>query len=830
MANADLAAVGRHLHLLIEAGTVTGLCDRNLLEMYVSRHDELAFTALLERHGPMVQRVCHEILADHHDAQDAFQATFLVLAQAAGSIRQRDSLASWLYGVALRVAAGARAARARRREHERTWATLHVAATEAGAENHDELCVLLHEEISGLPERFRAPVVLCHLEGRTYDEAAQVLRCPVGTIKSRLSTARERLRRRLERRNRIVAASAESAGLVLKHGLPITTLRTRLPARLLQAVIRGAEGGPVPAAISRLARGVLKTMLWQRLVYRLAVAAVMLVGTAALSTGAIALTAMNCDLPGDGGQEVPASAPSVAQPPPVPHDETVQGRQAPLRRGPPITLRGRVVDEQGGGVTGAQVRVRLFWSHRKRNTQPIALTTREVKVRFFRIMQQGIRMDSEELGAWEIATDAQGRYHIDGVRGIEGNDDQHFAIDVNSPGFVEFVDLPFEYLDRVAKANGALADVRLQRGDAVTGRCVGPDGKAVPGAKIRLAVAEKPLSSLGRLRTTDAEGRFRLAIPHGQAAELIVYPTKLAPRRVSVAAGRGDLGDVRLEAGVELSGDLTVPIGLMSDEQAKAFSAHKGALGGLPFPGKVIALESTEPGAFDWFPITLACKTDRDGKFRIAALQGTFKIWVAQAHDSGPDDRGPIVSDGPPPPVLPMVVSCNTDTAGPARALFVPLIAFWPPVTIRGTITGPDGRKAEGISLDLSVALEGAKADSLTPLEWTTTDAEGRYAFPGIPRGLAHAYLTVHPAPPGDRSRVAIAASGNFRGKVVGSTVSFEPLDQDQDPLDLRLKIETVEPPAQEGGTDHGRKLPRTANELSLELNALPLGVQALSR
>ena len=201
MDNVDRAAAGSHLRLLFEAGTVTGVSNGPLLEMFVSRRDELAFTAMVERHGPMVQRVCHAVLGDHHDAQDAFQATFLVLARSAGSIRQCDSLASWLYGVALRVAAGTRSARAQRRKHERNWAALRTVETESAAEDPDDVEAILHEEIGRLPERFRAPVVLCYLEGRTYEEAAQVLRCPVGTIKSRLSTARERLRRRLEHRD-----------------------------------------------------------------------------------------------------------------------------------------------------------------------------------------------------------------------------------------------------------------------------------------------------------------------------------------------------------------------------------------------------------------------------------------------------------------------------------------------------------------------------------------------------------------------------------------------------------------------------------------------------
>ena len=769
MGDVDHAAVGSHLRLLFEAGTVIGVSDRHLLEMFVSRRDELAFTALLERHGPMVQRVCHEVLGDHHDAQDAFQATFFVLAQSAGSIRQRDSLASWLYGVALRVAAGARSASARRLEHERNWATLRAVETESCTDSREDSGALLHEEIGRLPERFRTPVVLCYLEGRTYEEAAQVLHCPVGTIKSRLSTARERLRRRLEHRN--LATSSGSVGSALQGGLPMTTVPTPLPVPVLQAVSRNATGGLAPATISHLAQGVLKTMRWHRLIYRLGVAGAILIGTAAVATGAVGLTGMNHNSPADGEHEVAVTPPSLAQPPPKPLEDRVSGPKSPPRRGQPITLAGRIVDERGGAVPGALVRARLIRTSVQPNVRQFVLPSREDRVRAFRSMRQGIRQASKEVEVWEATTDVQGHYRIEGFRGIEGNDNQHLAIDVNAPDFVEFADFYFEFLDRVAKAKGALADVRLERGAAVMGRCVGPDGKAVPGAKIHAAFADKPLSSLGRTRTTDAEGRFRLVIPHGRAAELIVYPEQWAPRRVSVAAGGGDLGDVRLEAGAELSGQLVMPTASVSREQVQDFSAHQRIPGGWALAGKVIALECTEPGLFDWFPITLACKTDRDGRFRIPALQGSFKIWVAQAHDSGPDDHGPIASDGPPPAVLPQVVDFNTGSGGVAGRFFrrpsrkeLALVANRP-VTIRGTITGPDGKRAQGVSLDLSVAIGSLEENFLTPLQWTTTDADGHYTFTGIPRGLTRAYLTVYTEPPKDHSSVAIVASGRFQGR-----------------------------------------------------------------
>ncbi len=166
----------RHLQTLFTAGTVGALSDGELLARYVSRRDELAFEALVERHGPMVFQVCRSALSDSHDAQDAFQATFLVLARRAASIRQGGSVASWLFGVAGRVAARARVSAARRRKHESSAAAL-AARLDDGLnppwrdseqERHElDRAAALHEELARLPQKYREPVVLC---GDQYEE------------------------------------------------------------------------------------------------------------------------------------------------------------------------------------------------------------------------------------------------------------------------------------------------------------------------------------------------------------------------------------------------------------------------------------------------------------------------------------------------------------------------------------------------------------------------------------------------------------------------------------------------------------------------------------
>jgi RNA polymerase sigma factor (sigma-70 family) len=261
MAEPHHAGTTHHLRVLFEAGSVVGLSDRELLDGFASGRDEAAFTALVDRHGPMVQRVCGEVMGNFHDAQDAFQAKFLVLARHASSIRRRDSLASWLYGVALRVSASARSAAARRRVHERNRAALRADQVVEEETCGEIFGPLLHAELGRLPERFRAAVVLCFMEGRTYGEAAQVLRCPVGTIKSRLATARERLRRRLGRlAPASLPGSMRSEGADGSFAVPLP-----LPASLVEATVAAAVGRATAAAAARLASCALCSMFMSKL-------------------------------------------------------------------------------------------------------------------------------------------------------------------------------------------------------------------------------------------------------------------------------------------------------------------------------------------------------------------------------------------------------------------------------------------------------------------------------------------------------------------------------------------------------------------------------------
>ena len=269
MAKASSGTPLRQLRALFNVGTFGGLRDAELIERFTAcsgEAAELAFTAIVERHGPMVLRVCQSVLHQPHDAQDAFQATFLVLVRKAGAIRNRDSLASWLHGVACRIADCARVAKARRSRHEIRTAQSVLISPEAG--DRDDLALVLHEELDRLPEKYRAAIVLCHLEGLTHDQAAQQLHWPVGTVRSRLARGREQLRGRLIRRGVAVSVG-------VWHGLfSPEAARAALPQALVgataEAAVRYASGSMVAnglcsASVALLVKGALSAMFVTKL-------------------------------------------------------------------------------------------------------------------------------------------------------------------------------------------------------------------------------------------------------------------------------------------------------------------------------------------------------------------------------------------------------------------------------------------------------------------------------------------------------------------------------------------------------------------------------------
>ncbi len=276
MAGKPGGAALRSIGALFNAGTIGGLTDGRLLERFSAGDDgaEPAFAALVDRHGPMVLRVCRSLLRDMHDAEDAFQATFLILAIKARSIRGRDSLSSWLYSVAYNVAATSRSSAARRRSHELKAGQARPTAFEEAP--GDDLGPILHEELDRLPERYRAVLVLCHLEGLTQHQAAERLGTPVGTVQSRLARGRDRLRARLTRRG-LAPSSAVLAAPTSVEAVPAALADST--ARLALAV------GTAPGAVAHLVNKGVALMFLQTLM-KTAVGVLLAVG--AIAAGALA--------------------------------------------------------------------------------------------------------------------------------------------------------------------------------------------------------------------------------------------------------------------------------------------------------------------------------------------------------------------------------------------------------------------------------------------------------------------------------------------------------------------------------------------------------------
>lgn len=264
MAKRQLDTILCFLRHLGTARTQAELTDGQLLGCFVTHQDEAAFEALVQRHGGLVLGVCRRVLHQEQDAEDAFQATFLVLARKAASIGKRGSLACWLHGVAQRTALNARKSLLRRRKHQPLEECRRCESPAAVAEWND-LQALLDEEVRQLPERCRAPFVLCCLEGMSKREAAEHLGWKEGTVSSRLARARAMLQRRLMRRGITPAALTgaascedEPAGVV-----PVVLAHSTVQAAALFA--NGQAILPVSAQVIALAEGVLKAMLLTRL-------------------------------------------------------------------------------------------------------------------------------------------------------------------------------------------------------------------------------------------------------------------------------------------------------------------------------------------------------------------------------------------------------------------------------------------------------------------------------------------------------------------------------------------------------------------------------------
>jgi RNA polymerase sigma factor (sigma-70 family) len=244
-----------------EAATGDEPADDVLLERFTAQREQAAFATLVRRHGPMVLGVCRRVLQHEQDAEDAFQAVFCVLARKAGAIRRGTAVGGWLYAVACRIARKAKTLQVRRRMRESELPDVPAPDNPPEWEWRD-LWPILDEEVSRLPERYRLPFVLCHLEGKTNQEAAAELHCPPGTVSSRLTRARERLRARLARRG--LALSVGALAAAVSRQTATAAVRSELAQTAVQTGLGYSAGLPVAERAADLANGFLKAQALTR--------------------------------------------------------------------------------------------------------------------------------------------------------------------------------------------------------------------------------------------------------------------------------------------------------------------------------------------------------------------------------------------------------------------------------------------------------------------------------------------------------------------------------------------------------------------------------------
>jgi RNA polymerase sigma factor (sigma-70 family) len=460
------------LYKLGAAGTLT---DGQLLERFLARTDpaasEAAFTALVDRHGAMVLSVCRQVLSDPHDAEDAFQATFLILVSKAGSIRHREAVGGWLFGIARRVAARAQVEAARRRRHLREL-TDNPPVARADVELGTALSAEtdygpLIAEIDRLPVQLRSPVVLHYFEGLSTEAAAQRLGCPRGTVLSRLSRARSRIKERLEQQG-VSFAALMPAGETLTRWIPPVPV----PAGLAQTTVKAAGSlalagvaieSVVPATVAALSRGVARTLVITKV---RAAAALLFIAVAGLSIG-LAATYTRPDEPRRAASVPRTANPSrgtIARNQAVPAEDKAQDAR--------LVFRGQVLDPDGKPVAGAP----LLLGH------PLA--------------DHMVLPASQPLGT----SGADGRFEVSIARETIDRVGGHVlmlpAIAAIAPGFGP------DWAAIAPKSAGAEITLRLRRDDVpIEGRVIGLEGRPVPDLAVTVAyIAEFPPKLLDKLR------------------------------------------------------------------------------------------------------------------------------------------------------------------------------------------------------------------------------------------------------------------------------------------------------------------------------------------
>jgi RNA polymerase sigma factor (sigma-70 family) len=577
MATAQLGALMRHLKGLAAGRAGPPRTDRQLLDDFASRHDESAFAGLVERHGPMVLRACRRVLGHEQDAEDAFQATFLVLARHPGAVRRREALAAWLYGVAYRTAMKAKRGAARRRNHEaRLRDRMRPAAP---SPSWDDVQAVLDEEIQRLPESFRSAFVLCVLEGKTVPAAAAGLGVKEGTLSWRLARARRRLRERLARRG--IQLSALLAALSVAQGAGEAAVPAALAGATVRFGLSAAAGEPaaaIPSQVAALAAGVTRAMLLSKA--RIATALLVALGLVVAGANTWA-------------RRAPAATPEGAKP------QAGAKPSAPVKPAPAgekdghVEVRGRVLDPEGQPFPGA----RLVFVYASAEKAPGKI--------------------------WATSA-AGGAFQFSVARGIEdaawyGNawDQTYVVAAAEGHGFA---------WARVRPGASGDLTLRLVKDDVpLRGRVLDLQGKPVAGATVRieeeLLVPAGGGANLTSLHSaafatlfppvkTGADGRFQInGVGRDRAATLRIEGPTIATQQVRAVARPAD------KAGPGARG---VPFDLLAVPTRPVVGVVRDKETGKPLAGVVV--RSYKVGGADDFNGLVRTNTDKEGRYRLVGL------------------------------------------------------------------------------------------------------------------------------------------------------------------------------------------------------------------
>ncbi len=555
MARTRTDSAGGQIRALFTLGRVGDRADGEMLEWFTTHHAEAeaAFEELVARHGAMVMEVCRRILRDPHDVEDAFQATFLILVRRAGSIRDCDALGGWLHRVALRVALRARNEAASRREAERKIAPESSKAHLDDMERAD-IRTALHEELDRIPGSYRAAIVACYLEGLTHEEAANRLRLPVGTVRSRLSRGRDRLRERLARRGLAPGVAFPALG---GAPTPVPAALHKLAARSLLSHLAGRSGtGAVSPSVTALAKTVIRAMNLKSL--RLFAAVALAVGAV---VGMLPLVLM------DGPGQAKATAAQAKRPDP----------------GPATSLAGIVRDIEGRPVAGATVVAGAF---SQRRNHLIATSGQDGRFAF-----QG-KGDAGKLSyvlAYKAGLAPAGKFLLGFVEDAPAGDVE--LVLVRAEPFVGIV----QGRDGRAVA-GAKVRIRYLRGKK--------EEKSDQYPVLENVVEDTPLESLF-IAISDNQGGFRFpAVPAPQGVVLNVSAEGLADLSTEVPGDH--------EAGF-ISGSAAMPARLTMEPEARVRGKLVTQLPGVSLAGVKVGLQSTNDSTRFWRD-TL---TDGEGRFEM---------------------------------------------------------------------------------------------------------------------------------------------------------------------------------------------------------------------